>query len=110
MSALVQEVKDENFEELVLKSNLPVVVDFWAPWCGPCRALAPKLEEYAEKLQGKVRFLKLNVDENRQTTENYQIQSIPTVMVFVNGNWVAISLGFGQPTLRLLDRLVETYK
>lgn len=107
MSALVREVTDRNFEELVLGSDLPVVVDFWAPWCPPCRALAPKLEKYAEKLQGKVRFLKLNVDENPQTAEKYQIQSIPTLMLFKNGDWVARSVGLGSATLRFLDGLNE---
>lgn len=107
MSELVREVTDRNFEELALGFDLPVVVDFWAPWCPPCRALAPKLEEYAEKLQGKVRFLKLNVDENPQTAERYQIQSIPALMLFKNGDWIARSLGFGSTTLRFLDSLNE---
>lgn len=110
MSELVREVNDKNFEELVLRSDLPVVVDFWAPWCPPCLAFAPKLEEYAEKLQGKVKFLKLNVDENSLVAKQYQVQSIPTTIVFVNGNWMARGIGFGNSILRLLDGLVETYQ
>ena len=107
MSEFVQKVTDATFEELVLKSDLSVVVDFWVPWCGPCRALAPKLEEYAEKLQGKVKFVKLNVDENPETAEKYQVQSIPMLMLFKNGNWVARSMGFGSVTIRFLDSLDE---
>ena len=81
----VGKVSDTTFESEVLKATGPVVVDFWAEWCGPCRMIAPALEEISGSLDGKVKIVKLNVDENPQTAAKYGIQSIPTLMIFKNG-------------------------
>jgi len=90
---MVGEVTDQNFEEEVLKSDIPVVVDFWAPWCGPCRMIAPITEKLAEEFDGRVKFCKLNVDQNNQTAVKYQIMSIPLLSFFKDGEKVDESLG-----------------
>jgi len=79
------EITDETFEELVLRAGRPVVVDFWAPWCGPCRAVAPILEQLAEEQDGRVVFAKLNIDENVVTASRYGVLSIPTAILFEGG-------------------------
>ena len=79
------EVSDNSFEEQVLKSSVPVVVDFWAVWCGPCRMIAPIVEELATEYEGRVQFAKLNVDENPRVSMQFGIRSIPTLLVFKNG-------------------------
>ena len=89
----VSKVSDSNFETEVLKSAEPVVVDFWAEWCGPCRMIAPALEEIAGSLNGKVKIVKLNVDENPQTAAKYGIMSIPTLMMFKNGELASRQVG-----------------
>ena len=76
---------DENFEEEVLKSDKPVVIDFWAAWCGPCKIIAPTIEELAEEYDGKVKVGKLDVDDNQQTAMKYGVRSIPTVLVIKDG-------------------------
>jgi thioredoxin 1 len=88
-----QAVTDSNFEAEVLKSNVPVLVDFWAEWCGPCRGLAPKLEEVAGELSGRVRVVKVNIDENPDTPAKFGIRSIPTMILFKNGKAVEQLLG-----------------
>ena len=82
---MVIDVSDQNFESEVIKSTLPVMVDLWAPWCGPCRMVAPVVEGLAKKYDGKVKFCRLNVDENPQTAAKYRIMSIPTLMFFKSG-------------------------
>lgn len=78
-------VTKENFENEVLKSDIPVIVDFWATWCGPCKMIAPEIEKLATELDGKVKVCKLNVDENTEIAIKYQVMSIPTVVLFKNG-------------------------
>jgi thioredoxin 1 len=89
----VDKVSDTTFESEVLKATGPVVVDFWAEWCGPCRMIAPALEEIAGSLGDKVKILKLNVDENPQTAAKYGIMSIPTLMIFKNGEMASRQVG-----------------
>ena len=90
---MVLDLTDQNFEDEVLKSDIPVVVDFWAPWCGPCYRIAPITEKLAEEYKDKVKFCKLNVDENPQTAMKYQIMSIPLLIFFNGGQKVDESLG-----------------
>ena len=82
---MVVDVSDQNFESEVIKSAVPVLVDLWAPWCGPCRMVGPVIEKLAEEYEGKVKFCKLNVDENQQTAAKYSVMSIPTLLFFKNG-------------------------
>ena len=89
----VIEVTDRNFEEEVLRSDIPTEVDFWAPWCGPCRMVSPVYDELSEEYEGRFKFCKVDVDENTQTAVKYQIMSIPMQMFFVNGQKVAHILG-----------------
>lgn len=90
---LEQIFTDANFEEEALKSGLPVLVDFWAPWCGPCRIVGPIVEELAKEYEGKVKIGKMNVDENPQTAGKYGIMSIPSLLIFKSGQPVKTMVG-----------------
>lgn len=92
-TAGVIEVNDGDFEHQVIKSDMPVIVDFWAPWCGPCRMIAPITEKLAEEYQGQVKFCKLNVDENRMAAEKYQVMSIPLLVFFRSGKVIEKIVG-----------------
>ena len=93
MAENVLEFTDGNFQSDVLESSEPVLVDFWAPWCGPCKMIAPTIEELAGEYAGKVRVGKVNTDENPQTATAHQISAIPTVMLFKNGEVVERFVG-----------------
>jgi len=90
---MVDKVTDATFEQDVLKATEPVVVDFWAEWCGPCRMIAPALEEISKSLNGKVKIVKLNVDENPSTAAKFGIMSIPTLMLFKDGQLASRQVG-----------------
>ena len=94
MSGKPVEVKDGQFPEEVLKFSAPVLVDFWAAWCGPCRMVAPVLEEIAGEYEGKIKVVKVNVDECGETAQRYGVMSIPTMMLFKNGEPVETIVGF----------------
>ncbi|MGN0031772.1 MAG: thioredoxin [Candidatus Gastranaerophilaceae bacterium] len=81
----VADIKDENFESEVVNSSIPVVVDFWATWCGPCRKLSPVLDEISQNYEGRVKFVKVNVEENVDTAKKYSISGLPSLLVFKNG-------------------------
>jgi thioredoxin 1 len=87
-SNIVTSVTDSEFKSKVLDAKNPVVVDFWASWCGPCKALAPIVEDLAKEHSGKIDFYKLNIDENADTTTNFKIKGIPTLLLFKNGKVV----------------------
>ena len=90
---MVIEINDKDFEQQVLKSSLPVVVDFWAPRCGPCRMIGPIVEKLSEEFKGKLKFCKVNVDENQQLASKYKVMSIPMLIFFKNGQLIEQSMG-----------------
>ena len=93
MSGAVVYVTDANFDEEILKSDISVLVDYWADWCGPCKMIAPILEEIAQEYKGKIKVTKLNIDENPETPPKYGIRGIPTLMLFKDGNVEATKVG-----------------
>ncbi len=93
MSAEIKHVTDDSFEADVLESDVPVLVDYWAEWCGPCKMIAPVLEDIAGDYDGKMKIAKLNIDENPNTPPRYGIRGIPTLMLFKNGNVEATKVG-----------------
>lgn len=93
MSEHIHYVSDATFEAEVLQSTLPVLVDYWAEWCGPCRSIAPILNEVSEEYAGRLKVAKVNVDENQETPQKFGIRGIPTLMLFKNGDVVATKVG-----------------
>jgi thioredoxin 1 len=93
MSEHVHYISDDSFEEEVLQAGLPVLVDYWADWCGPCKMLSPILDEVAKDYAGKLKVCKLNIDENQATPPKFGIRGIPTLMLFKNGNVEATKVG-----------------
>ena len=93
MSEHIHYVSDDSFEQEVLQSAMPVLVDYWADWCGPCKMIAPILDEVAQEYAGKIKVAKLNIDENQQTPPKYGVRGIPTLMIFKNGNVEATKVG-----------------
>ena len=107
MSALVQEVSDANFESEVLNSSEPVLVDFWAAWCAPCRMLTPTVEAVAEKYQGKAKVVKLNVDENVDSSSRYGIKGIPTLILFNGGKEADRVVGVPSNAKDFISQMLE---
>ena len=104
--ANVLEVSDQSFETEVLQSPVPVLVDFWAPWCAPCRAIAPVVEELAREYQGRIKFVKLNVDDNPQAPTRYGVRGIPNLILFQAGN-VREQIVGAVPKKRLVDAITQ---
>jgi thioredoxin 1 len=99
------EISDANFKSEVIESSMPVLVDFWAPWCGPCKMIAPVLDELAQEYEGKVKIVKLNVDEHQNTATEFGIRSIPTLILFKDGK--VLEQTIGAQSKELLKKLVE---
>jgi thioredoxin 1 len=102
----VREISDANFDTDALKSELPVLVDFWAPWCGPCRMVAPVVQELSEEYAGKMNFFKMNTDENPQVPTKYGIRSIPSLLIFKGGELKGTIVGY-RPKSDLKKRIEE---
>ncbi len=103
------EVTDESFESEVLGSDIPVLVDYWAPWCGPCRMAAPVLEKIADEYEGRLKICKMNIDENREVASGYRIMSIPTLQLFKDGELVDQVIGVTPNYESDLKRKVEPH-
>jgi thioredoxin 1 len=104
MAGTVTEVTDSNFQAEVIESDLPVLVDFWAPWCGPCRRVGPVVEEIAKERDGELKVVKMNVDENQNTAVTYNVMSIPTLILFRYGDVAAKVIG-AYPKKKLEEQL-----
>ena len=104
----IQEITDSSFETEVLHSDVPVLVDFWAPWCAPCKALSPTVDAVAQEMEGKVKVVKCNIDDARPLAMKYDVRSIPVLMLFKNGRVVEQLVGGNQTKQRIVEKL-ETH-
>ena len=93
MSNTITHLTDETFEEEVLQSSMPILVDYWAPWCEPCKMIAPILDSLSAEYAGKLKISKINIDDNQKTPQKYGVRGIPTLMIFINGNVEATKVG-----------------
>ena len=107
MSEKILHITDDTFEQEVLQSQTPVLVDYWAEWCGPCKMIAPHLEELAKELDGEVQVIKVNIDENPLTPTKYGVRGIPTLMLFKNGEVTATKVG-ALPKTKLVEWVRES--
>ncbi len=101
---MAHEITDNEFEQEVIKSTQPVLVDFWAPWCGPCRQIAPMIDEITSENEGSAKVVKINIDDSPKAAQDYGVSSIPTLMVFKDGEVVERFVG-GQPKAKLQEAL-----
>ena len=108
MSEHVAHVTDDQFEDQVLKSDGPVLVDFWAEWCGPCKMIAPILDDLAASYQGRLKVAKINIDHNQKTPRNYNVRGIPTLMIFKDGKVQATQIGAVSKTqlTQIIDKAI----
>ncbi len=106
MSQQIAHVSDDQFDAEVLQSSEPVLVDFWAEWCGPCKMIAPILDELAQNYSGKLKVAKINIDHNQKTPRNYNVRGIPTLMIFKNGKVEATQIGAVSKTQ--LSQMIDT--